>query len=531
MGCTRLLEWADVVRLLRYEQRASVVRKGLEDPAAAVELLRLLYGKERDVLLFADELLKGIEICRESPNGTLLGRSIYSLMDRNKANMPEQAKTHVVISAMSYERIDMTGSNRLILDLYMAPLFGRVGADVAIHLLKKFEGVPGNQEDDSNLHFESDLQSYARFICALSGGHARVLVNTVKTLCDQTTANTFLDLKERTAIFNVMKRSDVLPSPAGSDEHVMLNHILSPRVWKAPADLLNLTIPTANGERLASNLIHQGVVAPSPFCDGIVLDVIPLKFLDRRKRTSISTPGSVLSLLDSLLQPKDGRASTYGERVSAFFTAYALSSMPETLLDDILPTANAQLKQCTGVSWSFNSSRFDASRVDLHDLEWFEKPIVDEYGDKIKDPWCKLCQHFKSTVMGLPRSSDHWKARLILAPPNCPAIDYVVHFYMRCNDANDSAADVVFGVQVKTAFSDADAAATILSKVKKSNDFLADHQAGLGFNVSLCFHVGNTLNQSELAAMPAEVQIVTGKEFGQHFLPSLTGLLSIDDSS
>eukprot|EP00965_Chrysotila_dentata_P005486 180159-Pleurochrysis_carterae.AAC.1 len=66
--------------------------------------------------------------------------------------------------------------------------------------------------------------------------------------------------------------------------------------------------------------------------------------------------------------------------------------------------------------------------------------------------------------MGLPRSSDHWKARLILAPPNCPAIDYVVHFYMCRKDAINSAADVVFGVQVKTAFSDAAAAATILLK-------------------------------------------------------------------
>eukprot|EP00965_Chrysotila_dentata_P009340 304150-Pleurochrysis_carterae.AAC.1 len=76
---------------------------------------------------------------------------------------------------------------------------------------------------------------------------------------------------------------------------------------------------------------------------------------------------------------------------------------------------------------------------------------------------------------------------------------------------NGTVADIVFGVQVKTTFPGADAGATIVSKMKKSVKFLADHQAELGVMVHLCYHVGNTFAGSELDAKPEGVDVVTGE--------------------
>eukprot|EP00965_Chrysotila_dentata_P201881 6180802-Pleurochrysis_carterae.AAC.5 len=113
--------------------------------------------------------------------------------------------------------------------------------------------------------------------------------------------------------------------------------------------------------------------------------------------------GSALWLLTRLLRSADIQALTCGKKVSAFFTAYALSSpLPNNTLNVVLPTANKWLTQSTGMGWRFQGNFFDAlslepSFEELSLTPWFEKTVIDNDGNQIKKPWDMLCQHFKDT--------------------------------------------------------------------------------------------------------------------------------------
>mmetsp|Transcript_23190 Transcript_23190/g.45118 ORF Transcript_23190/g.45118 Transcript_23190/m.45118 type:complete len:490 (-) Transcript_23190:104-1573(-) len=449
-------------------------------------------------------------------------------MDENEANVPEQVKTHVMISAMSYERISMTDSGRAILNLYMAAFNVTEGAAVAREMLRGLQAVSNAPED------QKDVDTYARLICGLSGGHARVLTKTVNKLnFDAEAKSRLIDLKDWTAVYEAILLPDVRQDGTDKLPNPVLEQILYWQMSKTNPDvqeLINNTILTGNYS--VADLIHSGqlvatVVQTKKRRKTAVLDVLPVVFLKKIGVTEIPR-GGALWLLTELLKSEDVFASTYGERASAFFTAFALSSPSSDKLGVVLPTANSRLKQCTSLSWHSQTSSFDALQLEpsWKQVAWFEGGVEGTDIHKITDPWTKLCQYFKHTSTDLQRSSAHWKARLILAPPNCPAIDYLLHFYMY--HKNHTVADIVFGVQVKTTFPGADAGATIVSKMKKSVKFLADHQAELGVTVHLCYHVGNTFAGSELDAKPEGVDVVTGEQFTEHFLPSLVRLLSID---
>jgi len=63
-------------------------------------------------------------------------------------------------------------------------------------------------------------------------------------------------------------------------------------------------------------------------------------------------------------------------------------------------------------------------------------------------------------------------------------------------------------VQVQPTFAeDAGAAAAIVSNIEKSHIFFEANRAALGIKVNLGYHVGNDLQESDLAAVPRGLKL------------------------
>eukprot|EP00965_Chrysotila_dentata_P262999 6214730-Pleurochrysis_carterae.AAC.2 len=529
MGFTPLLEWQELVERLEREGGPSFLRGRSEwHSRKAVDWLQIVYPSEegpymtREVIVAVDDLLKGVDDGSGWRSATEL---TYDIWDQRWPPLSNSREIrHVLISTTTREGIKQLTTSGWHFDLYMNALSVCEGAAVAKQRLRLKGALSGDPKQEENVNF------YASLIRALTGGHPRTLVRAVDVLCDAAAQRgTSVDMMDSTSVLRVLASADVLDDDARLISDELLELILLNRVWEIKYyDRVCYSLG-GGGKQLPLDVVDCGelVMSSVDYMGEKTLDVIPLVLFDREAPAHHGS--GALWLLDTLLHAGEIKASDLGARASAFFTACALSHARDSL-DKVLPAVCSQLEQCTGVGWSSRSDYFDTTKLSLH-LDWSTQADAEDSGcNESQDPWGKLCEYFKRTSTDLPRSAEHWNVRLVLAPPGCHLLDYFVHFYMCRND--DTVADVVVAVKVKTVPTDADAIKTIISEMEAVNRFLKANQAGLGASVGLCFHVGNALKESELSSRPKDVQVITGKDFREgYFLPALVGLLSICNSS
>ena len=205
------------------------------------------------------------------------------------------------------------------------------------------------------------------------------------------------------------------------------------------------------------DLIHRGdlIFAPVPFDPGkCTLDIIPVVW------TRVISPSSDYPAVQLLYQALGDiqaagveQTSVLAERISLYMTASTLASSNHLIRDAIMPTVETLLENAGGVKWSERNHEVQSNVAvspiskELKGRIQIVNPFSGPRVAAIKDPpWERLCAYLSSPISDGHSRSSEWQVRIVVAPPNCPVVDYVAHFYMA------GSFDVFVGFEVKRRF-------------------------------------------------------------------------------
>merc|ERR1740139_1094704 len=191
MGCSGVKTWPEVLMTLQADGLAAAI----QDPAWALRILEAWFGTDREFVVAADELLKGVTERKEANTTKQIATQLHSLMD--------YSGRHVVLSAMDASPINSGMSNR-------QPLFLSFGhleyADVEAYMKTTLE--MGTKMPTAEERWK------LRAIYAMSSGHARTLSKILRAVKTTATSDTRdnkrkppLDSIHRSTILGVASRA------------------------------------------------------------------------------------------------------------------------------------------------------------------------------------------------------------------------------------------------------------------------------------------------------------------------------------
>jgi hypothetical protein len=198
MGCNGVKTWAEVLRDLQAGGWAAAI----QDPAWALGILEAWFGTEREFVIAADELLKGVTERKEARTTKQIATQLYSLMG--------VSGRHVLLSAMDAFLIMNSGMSTYQ-PLFLA--FGHLEYADAEPYMKTTLGMALQKMPSPRNKWK------LRAIYAMSSGHARTLskiLRKVNTAATRDTRNNKrkspLDSIHRSTLLGVA--SGALESPA-----------------------------------------------------------------------------------------------------------------------------------------------------------------------------------------------------------------------------------------------------------------------------------------------------------------------------
>jgi len=496
MGCSGVKTWPEVLMTLQADGLAAAI----QDPAWALRILEAWFGTDREFVVAADELLKGVTERKEANTTKQIATQLHSLMD--------YSGRHVVLSAMDASLINSGMSNR-------QPLFLSFGhleyADVEAYMKTTLEM-------DLTKMPTAEERWKLRAIYAMSSGHARTLSKILRAVKTTATSDTRdnkrkppLDSIHRSTILGVASRAIGRPAEVykrdvngvllrdgtgflkqAYEEVTMCTIEYALQVGRTEPKTIEgwfeqeILSPAENQSALkVSELISAGhahttasvgVRGDVEDCELFALDITTahlLTFVQSVKTAKVSADRfPALRLLCEALKPPLGRSlrpDDLGERCYMYAGAFALSHPYAGPREAVFPGLNAALKaesesekgKNDGFGWTNgDGAGFSTKNLQPVDLTLAHGGISFEEWKKQKadggDTWkvktwneqkqAELWERLVDPQFLEPPTVDGvWQARLVAAPQSCPAIDWVWVFKSRSKT-------VYWGGQGKTYF-------------------------------------------------------------------------------